>query len=351
MRVCVTGGAGFIGAPLCAALDADGHAPVCIDLHAPAPPPPWPVHLADLRDEAALRAALSGEAIVHLAAVHRDDVRPRSLYEEVNVEGTRRLCRIAAEKGIERIVFASSVAVYGDAPPGADEHTAPRPFNDYGRSKLAAEAVLRDWQAGDPAVRSLVIVRPTVVFGPGNRGNLHLLLDQIAAGRFVMVGDGTNRKSLAHVDNVVAFIVHVLGLGPGVHLFNYADAPDFTMNDLVAFARVRLRGRSGVGLRLPRAAGLALGHAADAISRLSGRSLPVSAVRVRKFTADTAFASAAHALAGFRAPVSLRDGLERMIARDFPRASAVGEQVAMMTIEQHEPGRGEGHRDKHDIER
>ena len=75
-------------------------------------------------------------------------------------------------------------------------------------------------------VRSLVVVRPTVVFGEGNRGNVYQLIHQIISGRFVMVGSGKNRKSIAYVGNLSAFLVRVLGLGTGVPL-------------------VQLRGRTG----------------------------------------------------------------------------------------------------------
>lgn len=74
--------------------------------------------------------------------MHRDDVRPLSHYEEVNVEGTRKLCTVAEENGIERIVFASAVTVYGLTPPGIDESGKIAPFNEHGRTKYEAERVL-----------------------------------------------------------------------------------------------------------------------------------------------------------------------------------------------------------------
>ena len=109
---------------------------------------------------------------------------------------------MAEEKGIEHIIFASSVAVYGFAPPDTGEDGSINPFNDYGRTKHAAEQVLRAWQAKAPARRMLTIIRPTVVFGPGNRGNVYNLLRQLQSGSFVMGGNGQTSKSVADGENV-----------------------------------------------------------------------------------------------------------------------------------------------------
>lgn len=315
MTLLITGGSGFIGSNLCMALHAAGESFRILDKR-PSQMFPDLASQIDILDQSQLTQSLSGDTIIHLAAEHRDDVRPTSLYEQVNVEGTRNLCRAASLRGISRIVFTSSVAVYGFAPPGTGEDGAINPFNEYGRTKYAAEQVLRAWAAEDPA-RSLTIIRPTVVFGPGNRGNVYNLFRQIASGRFLMVGDGTNCKSMAYVDNVVAFLRHVVCAGPGVHLYNYVDQPDQTMNDLVARVRQNVLGKTGIGVRLPRGLGLGLGHLADGIAKVTGKSLPVSAIRVRKFTTTTSFSSRAHAVPGFIAQVPLTEGIDRTLTAEF----------------------------------
>ena len=111
--------------------------------------------------------------IINLAAVHRDDVRPLSRYDDVNVQGAKNICEAASKHGINKIIFTSSVAIYGFAPADTDESGAPNYFNDYGRTKYLAEQVYKVWQAEHPDIRTLVIVRPTVIFGEGNRGNVY----------------------------------------------------------------------------------------------------------------------------------------------------------------------------------
>ena len=132
----------------------------------------------------------------------------------------------------------------------------------------------RSWQAAG-ADRSLVIVRPTVVFGEENRGNVYHLLSQIARRRFLMIGDGLNVKSLAYVENVAAFLVHVLSQGPGVHLYNYADKPDLSVNELVAVVDGVLFGRRLKRPRIPYRLGYLGGQLFDAAAAVTGRSFPV----------------------------------------------------------------------------
>ena len=106
------------------------------------------------------------------------------------------MATVCSEKGINKIVFTSTVAVYGFAKPGTDESGVINPFNEYGQQnlKLKKNLVAIFWN------NSLIIVRPTVIFGEGNRGNVFNLLNQIYSGQFLMVGNGRNKKSMAYVE-------------------------------------------------------------------------------------------------------------------------------------------------------
>jgi nucleoside-diphosphate-sugar epimerase len=314
--IVVVGGSGFIGTRFCRRLAEDGVDFRIID-KVPSVAFPDVCETADVRDAGGLSAVMPEcSSLVNLAAEHRDDVRPRNLYDQVNVDGARNVCRAAETRGIHRIVFTSTVAVYGFAPPDTGEDGEIAPFNDYGRTKAEAEAVYREWQAGDPGRRSLVIVRPTVVFGERNRGNVYNLLRQIASGMFVMIGAGQNRKSMAYVGNIAAFLQHMLDAPAGVHVCNYVDKPDFDMNALVALSRQTL-GKSGSWLpRLPYAAGYAIGGLFDLLAFVTRRTFPVSRIRVRKFCATTQFATAA-AKFGFSPPYTLQEGLQRTLQSEF----------------------------------
>lgn len=306
--VAIVGAGGFVGRVLGEQLAAASVAHSRFDRVVTSPD----IKFCDVTIPDSLNSLGQVECIINLAAEHRDDIRPVELYDKVNVEGARNVCEAATRLGVNKIIFTSSVAVYGFAAPDTDESGEALFFNDYGRTKLEAEGVYKEWQMARPDVRSLVIIRPTVIFGEGNRGNVFNLIRQVASGRFLMVGDGLNVKSMAYVENVAAFIKHCISFDTGVHIYNYVDKPDFDMNSLVSEIRNTVRSRSGVGIRVPKVIGLVLGVLGDFISFVTGKPFPVSSVRVRKFLGTTQFSSAAHKT-GFIAPVDLREGLRRTL--------------------------------------
>lgn len=314
--VCVIGGSGFIGTCLSQRLTTDGNSVRIID-KAPSRAFPDLALLADVRDLEALRQSIPENAVlINLAAEHRDDVRPLSLYEEVNVAGARNICTVAREKNVKTIIFTSTVAVYGFAPIGTDESGKIAPFNDYGRSKYAAEQVFSAWQAEAPDVRTLVIIRPTVIFGEQNRGNVYNLLRQIASGRFVMVGKGENRKSMAYVENIAAFIEYSMSFKAGVHVYNFIDKPDFTMNTLVAGVN-RILGRPDkIGFRLPYSVGYLIGKGFDLAAAVTGKRFAISSIRVKKFCANSVYNTAVEQ-SGFVPPVPLLEALDRTVRYEF----------------------------------
>lgn len=309
--ILLIGGAGFIGTVLAQLLRDQGHRVIILDKDLTGVTSADAV-LADIRDPHAIRPHFDGvDIVINLAAEHRDDVRPLSLYQEVNVDGSAHICQAAAEAGVRDIVFTSSVAVYGSSPQAMNEDQPHAYFNEYGRTKHLAEDVYRGWLNGGDD-RRLCIVRPTVVFGPGNRGNVFNLLRQIKYGPFLMVGDGLNRKSLCHVRNVAGFIASRIGAGERYGLYNYADKPDRDMNALVTLAQSAL-GRKTRMVRLPLWLGLMLGHVADGVAAITRRSLPISAVRVQKFTSNSIIDSSKAMATGYVPPVSLDDGLADML--------------------------------------
>jgi len=317
MNTFVLGGSGFIGTRLCNRLfDIDADFTI-VDKSLSTSYPNRTV-IADVRETESLRKAITFNAvIINLAAEHRDDVRPLRLYDDVNVQGAKNVCAVAREKKVKTIVFTSSVAVYGFAPKGTDETGPFSPFNNYGRTKAEAEQVYRKWQEESPHERTLVIVRPTVVFGERNRGNVYNLLRQITSGHFIMVGNGRNYKSMAYVENVAAFLEQAINAKPGVHIYNYIDKPDINMNDLVTLVRKALGKGNGSFFRIPYWLGYSAGKLLDGVAYLTGKSFSVSSIRVKKFCSTTSFSSFTISHSGFTAPVSLEEGLKNTMQYEF----------------------------------
>jgi GlcNAc-P-P-Und epimerase len=316
-KIDVVGGSGFIGSCLVRRLSDHSQLQVRIIDKAPSFDFPQFVTVADVCSIDSLRTALSENSIlVNLAAEHRDDVYPITRYDDVNIGGARNLCNVAREKNIQTIIFTSSVAVYGFAEVGTDESGAIAPFNDYGRTKYEAEIIFRAWQAEAPKRRTLVIIRPTVVFGERNRGNVYNMLRQIASKRFVMVGDGENRKSMAYVENVAGFIQHCMDFKPGIHVYNYIDKPDFNMNQLVGFVLVLLGRPASVGFRLPYWLGFFIGKGFDLVAAVFRKRLTISSIRVKKFCCNSVYSTSVDQ-SGYHPPVPLHEAIERTVRYEF----------------------------------
>lgn len=314
-KILVFGGSGFVGTRLIDIVGEDK----CVNIdknqsfrYSPC------TSLFDIREMKFLSAiGKSCETVVLLAAEHRDDVTPVSLYYDVNVEGTKNVLSAMDHRGINKIIFTSSVAVYGlnKDNPGEDHPTDP--FNHYGKSKLQAENLLTEWYNKEPTQRTLIIIRPTVIFGERNRGNVFNLLRQIASGKFVMVGRGENKKSMAYVGNVAAFVKYwIENSKPGFMLFNYVDKPDLNMNELVALTKERL-GKKLPAIRLPYWFAYLSGLVFDQISKITGKKFAVSSVRVKKFCATTQFNSTKAHNSGFKPDYTLNEGLNRTIQYEF----------------------------------
>ncbi len=284
MTTLLTGGTGFVGAAVLRALVRAGHA-----VRAMVRPGSDRRNLegvdcevveGDLTDAGSLVAAVRGcEALYHVAADYRLWIPdPAPLYE-TNVEGTRRLMFAAAEAGVSRIVYTSSVATLGLNPDGApaDEDT-PSSLADmighYKRSKfLAEEAVRRLVEAeGLPAV----IVNPSAPVGPRDVRPTPTgqMIVEAASGRMpAFVDTGLN---VVHVDDVAEG--HLLAFERGRVGERYIlGGENMTLRDILGEV-ARLAGRRPPRFRLPHGLVLPIAYCAEAIARITGRGEPIVTV-------------------------------------------------------------------------
>jgi nucleoside-diphosphate-sugar epimerase len=199
-RVLVTGGSGFIGRNLVASLAADPRFQVRVLAREPgrlAAPAGMEVVAGALEDAGSLRWAADGrDVVIHLAA--QTGKASSRAHFATNVEGTRRLAEAARSASIRRFVFVSSVAA------GLPDLR----YYPYGRSKAEAEALLL------ASGLDVVIVRPTIVLGPGSP--FHAGLRRMALGRRIQVfGSGDVAVQPVHVDDVVEGLVALVLDDPG----------------------------------------------------------------------------------------------------------------------------------------
>jgi nucleoside-diphosphate-sugar epimerase len=313
MKYLIVGGSGFVGSKLIKEIGVN----LCLNLDKNQSPFfSENTNIGNIRFQNQINVPIDTKTVVLLAAEHRDDVSPTSLYYDVNVQGTKNVLEAMDNAGVKNIVFTSSVAIYGLNKFNPDENHPEDPFNHYGKSKWQAELAIKEWYDNDSKGKSVTIIRPTVIFGERNRGNVYNLLKQISSGKFIMIGKGQNKKSMAYVGNIVALIKNRLEKQePGYHVFNYADKPDYNMNELVSVIEQKMK------LNIPRVSipyffGMIGGYCFDIFSKITGKNLSVSSVRVKKFCATTQF-NATKAHNSFNAPYSLKQGLDKTLEHEF----------------------------------
>ena len=314
-KVSVIGGAGFIGTSLCKLLFKSNIPFEIIDLNTSHEFPTL-TKIGDVRSYDSMQKLITGDVVVNLAAVHRDDVEDINEYYSTNVNGAKNISLVCLKRNIKRIIFTSSVAIYGIVNKPTNESGLVNPFNDYGKSKYSAEKEFICW-ADSNDKNKLVIIRPTVVFGEGNRGNVYNLLNQIARNKFIMIGSGRNKKSLAYVENLSSFIQNCIYTNENKLIINYADSPDLNMNELISFTLNKLNLNLITKIKIPYPLGLMIGMFADILRILFRKKLPISYIRIKKFCGTTSFFSSHPFRINFKVPYSLTNGLAKTIEHEF----------------------------------
>jgi GlcNAc-P-P-Und epimerase len=220
--------------------------------------------------------------MVLLAAVHREPGHELHEYFDANVTGAQNVARYAEQVRCRNIFFMSSTSPYGSTLGPKDESSPLYPESAYGMSKLAAELVLEGWfRQGEG--RRLVICRPGVIYGPGERGNIARMIRAVRRGYFVFPGDRTVRKSYAYIEGLIESIDFALSSNEAYVLYNYVERETETLEELVRTVQNEF-GCHRPALAVPRP--VLVGAAVVAQAATYGRS-PLHPTRVRKASIPT----------------------------------------------------------------
>lgn len=291
-HVLVTGATGFVGRFLCSRLLAEGFSVratlLSSETSASLVTGVEPVTIQPLGSDTHWQHALTGiDTIIHLAArVHiMDDpsADPLTEFRKVNTEGTKQLANEAAKAGVKRLVFISSIKVNGEETElPYTENSPTQPTDPYGISKWEAEQALR--QIEKETGLEVVVVRPTLVYGPGVKANFFNMLKAVQRGVPLPLASIANQRSLIYVGNLVDALAvcatHPAAVG---QTYLVSDGEDVSTPELIRRTAAAL----GVPARLlpfppslMHLAGKLTGKSA-AVNRLTG-SLTVDSSKIRR---------------------------------------------------------------------
>ncbi|MBN9316189.1 MAG: NAD(P)-dependent oxidoreductase [Devosia sp.] len=307
-EVVIFGGSGFFGMHLCRYLSArpDVGRIVVADLVPPREMRPKVEYVrCDVREPIAVEV-FGPPVIYNFAAVHTTPGHADWEYYWTNVRGAIEVCRFADRAGAERINFTSTMGVYGPQEERVDEDTVPRPSTAYGRSKLLAEQTHEDWQKARPG-RRLVIIRPAVTFGEGERGNFTRLARLLRRGLFVYPARKDTIKACAPVEQLPACIDFMAQADEPVVRFIYAY-PERTTTEAINCAFAQAAGFRPPAIVVPEGMIMATAVVFELINRLGIRT-SINRARVRKLIQSTNVYPAELERRGWRFSLSLPEAL------------------------------------------
>jgi nucleoside-diphosphate-sugar epimerase len=233
------------------------------------------------------------DAVIHLE-VKQHVIRPTTAdlveFQAVNVAGTQTWLDWCTERNVRRFIHFSSIKAVRPAREAATSEDAEGPNpSPYGESKWSAEERVRRWVAGGEQ-RSALILRPAVVYGPGNAANVAAMVHGIAKGRFFLVGVNDNVKSLVSIQNLAAATRHLIGrMEPGrCEVYNITDANSFSVRELDRRVRALL-GKEGNSPTLPRRIATVAAKMGDAFYAATRRAFPINASRLEALLETTHF--------------------------------------------------------------
>jgi nucleoside-diphosphate-sugar epimerase len=317
MNVLVTGATGFTGGHLARFLARAGDRVRAIvrrpDAAAPLADAGIEIVPGDLTDRDSLRRAMQAiDVVYNIAALYREAGLPERTYRAVNADAVGTIVELAHETGVRRVVHCSTVGVHGDiARPPASEDAPLAPGDVYQDTKLLGERIGRE--TADRLGVELVIVRPTGIYGPGDR-RLFKLFGQIARGRFVMLGRGTNYYHVTYIDDLCAgfrLCGTVAAAAGGTYIVGGGEVP--TLAELVR-TTAEVAGVPGPRFTLPLWPVWLAGAACEAVCAPLRIPPPLYRRRVDFFRKSRAFdiSRARHDL-GYVPGVPLREGIRRTL--------------------------------------
>ena len=311
MRLLITGIHGFVGANLVKALSKD-HEIYGVDIVSPEKEGVMKTYSWDDLGNGSVPEV---DAIIHLAGKAHDTKNQSraEVYFEVNTELTKRAYDYFLASKAKKFIFFSSVKAAADKVEGeyVDENVVPKPVGPYGESKIAAEEYIQEQlkiENGKLKDKATYILRPCMIHGPGNKGNLNLLYGVVKKGIPWPLGAFENKRTFTSIDNLCFIVNGLLTKDVESGIYNINDDETVSTNELIEIICSVLGKRAHI-LRIPR--GLMEG-----IAKIGGiLHLPLNPERLQKLTENYVSSNVKikHALGVDKLPVRAKDGLTKTI--------------------------------------
>ena len=237
-KALVIGGSGFVGTHLSEMLLALNYEIEIADLVEPENES-YNFFQCDVRKPIDYSPKVVPDVVFILAAVHRTPGHNPDEYYETNVLGAINVVNWCVDVGVRKIIFTSSISVYGPSDEIKDEDSILAPESDYGRSKMMAEKIYTHWASSEPSTRSLIIFRPAVIFGAGEGGNFSRLAKALRQRRFFYPGGPNTVKSCGYVVDLCRAMLFAANNDKNLQLFNFAFPRAYTIGEICnSFNRV-----------------------------------------------------------------------------------------------------------------
>lgn len=311
--IAVTGSNGFIGRRLLSYLADSGYPGLAVSRRCNQTiPKNWE---SVGRDEFLnIKSKFQYNVLIHLEAKHHvtsNKVCASAEFHQVNVEGTQIALDAAGRAGCKGFIYFSSVKAVQPTFNIATEQGLKAGETQYGRSKWDAEKSVDNWVRTDPS-RWAIILRPAVVYGPGNTANIFSMLDAVARRRFLLVNAGQNVKSVVSLENVCAAVGFLLAQkNTGIEVFNVTDSQPVTVKVLAEYMALAL-GVPSPSKTLPLVAAKSIANFGDVLDKLGFQFWPLNTSRLAGLTENCYFSPEKILKAGYCPVETTRQGIERL---------------------------------------
>ncbi len=252
------------------------------------------------------------DVIIHCAASKHDFGISVDEYYSNNEYGTEIVMQFAKEENIDKIIYYSTVSVYGHKSVPCDETGPLLPDNEYGKSKLAGEKIIEKFVAENSELQ-IFFLRPSIIYGSSNFANMYNLIAMQNRKFWVTIGNGSHIKSMVSLENLLDMTFWCFSrFKSGIQIYNTLDKPYITVKKLMEIIG-KHRGFSKPSLIIPLNFAIGIGKCFDLLAKILKRDIPINSDRMRKFATSTEYFSEKIRKDGYVQKYSIKNQLAETI--------------------------------------